>query len=827
MPAIKSMAKVANRRAMGKIVSASGAGSPDYTEQPPIGDRVNRTINYGDWEMIILSRLFRSILLSIALSCLLATNLHADAALLPGLAETIDKEAANKGLPLLSIVLVDESGTVWSHSVGSHASGMAADGDTTYRIGSVSKLFTDIAIMQMVEEGALDLDEPVSTYLPEFRPQNDFGGEITLRLLMTHASGLVREPPLGNYFDASAPALDATVASLNDTTLVYAPGSKVQYSNAGIAVVGRVVEKISGKPFADVLAKRVLQPLGMSRSAFRPETKVTDTLPEAYMWSYQGDRTVAPTFELGMSPAGSMYSSMNELVLFMTALLGKGEGVHGRILAEDTLVRMWTPQTDIRSGRNRSFGIGFSIGEFDGEKSVSHGGAIYGFATQLKVLPQSKVGVAISTNLDMANGAVNRIADYALRTLLASRRDDELPAYNITTPIDAEQARELAGVYRHEEDFIRIAERFGDLYVERVRGLSLRLRNADDQIVIDDIMSFSEDIEFTDNGVTVFGTAYERVPGGMPGAVNDAWSELLGEYGFDHNILYISEKFGRLHALIEWGMEYPLIELGNGRFRFPAYGLYPNEDLVFGRREDGAIAYASLNGIEFVRRPVGNIDGDVFHIEPVRPVVDLEREALDARPPREDGEFFATDLVDVTAYSDTIKLDIRYATGENFLGTPVYSSAHAFLQRPAAEALGRISESLEQKGYGLLVHDAYRPWYVTKIFWDATPEESKIFVADPTQGSRHNRGCAIDLTLYDLESGEPIDMVGLYDEMSPRSFPHYPGGTSRQRWHRDLLKAEMEAEGFTVYEYEWWHFDFDGWEKYRIGTPTFEALDSL
>jgi len=307
--------------------------------------------------------------------------------------------------------------------------------------------------------------------------------------------------------------------------------------------------------------------------------------------------------------------------------------------------------------------------------------------------------------------------------------------------------------------------------------------------------------------------------------LNPEWAGLLGEYGFDHNILYISEKFGRLHALIEWGTEYPLLDLGNGRFQFPPYGLYPNEQLVFERNDRGQVERTSLNGIDFERRSSGNIDGNVFQIKPVRPVPELEREALLASPPREAGEFKDADLADVTEYSDTIKLDIRYASGDNFLGVPVYSSAKAFLQRPAAEALGRISKKLAERGYGLLVHDAYRPWYVSKIFWDATPEESKRFVADPTQGSRHNRGCAIDLTLYDLETGEPIEMVGLYDEMTQRSYPHYPGGTSLQRWHRELLRDAMEAEGFKVYEYEWWHFDFDGWEKYRILTDTFEALD--
>jgi D-alanyl-D-alanine dipeptidase len=133
---------------------------------------------------------------------------------------------------------------------------------------------------------------------------------------------------------------------------------------------------------------------------------------------------------------------------------------------------------------------------------------------------------------------------------------------------------------------------------------------------------------------------------------------------------------------------------------------------------------------------------------------------------------------------------------------------------------------LKEHGYGLLIHDAYRPWYVTKVFWDATPQDKKIFVADPSQGSRHNRGAAVDLTLYDLKTGRPVEMVGTYDETTDRSYPNYPGGTSLQRWHRELLRDAMEAEGFTVYEAEWWHFDYKEWQKYPIGNERFDKLVS-
>jgi D-alanyl-D-alanine dipeptidase len=119
-------------------------------------------------------------------------------------------------------------------------------------------------------------------------------------------------------------------------------------------------------------------------------------------------------------------------------------------------------------------------------------------------------------------------------------------------------------------------------------------------------------------------------------------------------------------------------------------------------------------------------------------------------------------------------------------------------------------------GYGLLIHDGYRPWYVTKMFWEGTPPDKHNFVADPAHGSRHNRGCAVDLTLYDLKTGQPAEMVGLYDEMSERSYPDYPGGTALARWHRQLLRRVMEDEGFTVYEFEWWHFDYKDWRKYPV-----------
>ena len=196
------------------------------------------------------------------------------------------------------------------------------------------------------------------------------------------------------------------------------------------------------------------------------------------------------------------------------------------------------------------------------------------------------------------------------------------------------------------------------------------------------------------------------------------------------------------------------------------------------------------------------------------------------RPPKERGHFRQSDLVEIVQLDPTITLDIRYATTNNFLHRPVYSQARAFMQRPAAEALVRAHRALRTKGYGIVVFDAYRPWLVTKLFWDsASDEERRIeFVANPKKGSRHNRGCAVDISLVDLSRGRQVTMPSGYDEFTERAFPDYAGGTAEARALRDLLRTAMEAEGFTVYHAEWWHFDFNNWREYRIMDRPFEAI---
>jgi D-alanyl-D-alanine dipeptidase len=313
-------------------------------------------------------------------------------------------------------------------------------------------------------------------------------------------------------------------------------------------------------------------------------------------------------------------------------------------------------------------------------------------------------------------------------------------------------------------------------------------------------------------------TALAKGSPGLPAAPGREVRGLVGEYGTPDNILTVYEAGGAVLANGRGLAAAPL------RRRTALAYAAPGGEMVFERDARGGATAATLGGQRLARRDFGaEVQAQIragVHADPAK----VRAQALAAMPPVEATPHRPAELVDLTTIDPGIRFDIRYATSNNFMGFPLYERAGAYLQRPAAEAVGRAHRALAGQGYGLLIHDAYRPWFVTKMFWEATPPDARVFVADPAQGSRHNRGCAVDLTLYDLKTKEPVEMTGRYDEMSQRSYADYVGGTTRQRWLRELLRREMEAQGFAVYPQEWWHFDYKDWSQYGIGTRTFTEL---
>jgi D-alanyl-D-alanine dipeptidase len=311
--------------------------------------------------------------------------------------------------------------------------------------------------------------------------------------------------------------------------------------------------------------------------------------------------------------------------------------------------------------------------------------------------------------------------------------------------------------------------------------------------------------------------ALGRPAAALPPPPSPAILGLLGQYGTAENTLTVYEANGGLYADGRGLHEAPLTPLNGGRYR--------SKDAALNFEGQGADAAVTLDGVRLQRHDFG---AEVVAVIQAKVKADPEKvraAALAATPPAQTAQR-APDLVALTSIDPGIKLDIRYATANNLMGFPLYERPGAYMQRPAAEALGRAQAKLAAQGYGLLIHDAYRPWFVTKMFWDATPPEDHMFVADPKEGSKHNRGCAVDLTLYDMKTGAPVEMTGRYDEMSTRSYADFIGGTSRQRALRLILRTAMEAQGFTVYPQEWWHFDYKDWASYGIGTATFTELAS-
>jgi CubicO group peptidase (beta-lactamase class C family)/D-alanyl-D-alanine dipeptidase len=737
-------------------------------------------------------------------------------------------EVAAKGLPALSIALVDDQRTVWARGFGfaDAARTVPASADTLYRVGSVSKLFTDLAVMQLVEQGRLDLDAPVARVLPEFAPKNPFDVPITLRQLMSHRAGLVREPPVGHYFDPTSPSLIDVVKSLAATNLLFEPGTRTKYSNAGLAVVGAVVERLAGEPFPKAIERALLKPLGMTRSSFDPGPDLARQMAHGLMWTYDDQVLATPTFLLGTGPAGNLVSSVGDMGRFLSFLFAQGRGPAGVVVKAETLRSMIEPQRG-KPGQPGGFGLGFAISTLEDERRIGHNGAVYGFATDVQALPDSKLGVIVIATADCANGVASEVAATALRILLAFRKGRAFSPPVTSKALTHESAHALVGHYESAKNAIDIVERGGKVLLSPFAGMTVEIRNKGDAFVIDDRLVSGPRLEAGENWVKIAGLRYEKKPAPKPAPSPGRWDGLIGEYGWDHDVLFILEKDGKLHALIEWFFDYPLKEVAPDRFLFPDNGLYAGEALIFSRDAHQNATQVEAASVVFKRRQLDGEGGKTFRIEPRRSVEEIRREVQSDQPPVEPGTFRKPDLVELITLDPRIKLDIRYATTNNFLGVPFYTSARAFMERPAAEALLRAHRSLAKEGYGLLIHDAYRPWQVTKLFWEATPDSGRIFVADPSKGSKHNRGAAVDLTLYELATGKPVKMVGGYDEMSSRSFPEYPGGTALERWHRELLREAMEVQGFTVNEHEWWHFDHRDWKEYPIINVRFEELGRL
>jgi len=317
------------------------------------------------------------------------------------------------------------------------------------------------------------------------------------------------------------------------------------------------------------------------------------------MWTIDGRVFRAPTFELGMAPCGCMYSTVIDLGKFLSTLFNGGNGPEGRMLQPETLEQMWTPQY-AKPGAKQGYGIGFAISELNGHRKIGHGGAIYGFATQLSGLTDVKLGVSAVSTLDATNSVVTRIADHALKLMLAAKENASLPDLMLSTPLATDLVEKLQGRWASGENKFDLIGREGRLYITG-QGFA-EVKSLGDTLILDGRLAYGTQIEVEDDHLIMNGKTYAIIAPSEPESVPDKWQGLTGEYGWDHNILFITVKEGKLHALIEWFFPYPLEEISEDVYAFPDYGLYHGERLIFHRDDRGLATEVEAASVVFKRR---------------------------------------------------------------------------------------------------------------------------------------------------------------------------------------------------------------------------------
>lgn len=332
----------------------------------------------------------------------------------------IRKEMSKNNVQGLSIALVDDQQVVWAEGFGyaDTAARLPATADTVYRIGSVSKLFTSTAAMQLVEQGRLDLDAPLATYIPDFSLRSRFSNAapITLRSIMTHHSGIPSDYAKGMWTRQPQP-ISSLPALIRDEYAAFPPDTVLSYSNLGMSLLGLAVQNVSGQEFAGYMQQALLSPLGMQHSAFSPG--IGSAAPAARAYSGSDEKPEPPLRDM---PAGGLNASVNDMSRFIRMILAEGEFNGQRIIKPETVREMLRPQnSSVALDQGFRIGLGWMLDGLGGIniKNVGtvahHSGATLYHRAQLVVLPQVKLGVIVLSNSNSAQGLVNTISTEALK----------------------------------------------------------------------------------------------------------------------------------------------------------------------------------------------------------------------------------------------------------------------------------------------------------------------------------------------------------------------------------------------------------------------------
>jgi len=359
---------------------------------------------------------------------------------LSGLDELIIRDFNKHTLPGLAVGVVQDGKLVYARGFGmaNIEEEKPVTPDTVFRIGSISKTFTAIAIMQLMEQGKLHIDDPVNQHLKSHQVLHSDAGAppVTIRHMLTHVSGIgefrgfadLLQPGGGLGAKPEQPQISQREYYKGRLTPELYPGEKWAYANHAFNTLGQVIEDVSGMPFAQYMLEHVFTPLGMERSDFLFSDRVRSELAQGYNWKKDTFKKV-PFMRIEVPAAGSIFSSVNQMALYMAALMNGGANAHGRVLKRETLEQMFTSQLNMDE---RVFKMGlayFLLTGFGKHRVVEHSGGWDGFISEMLVAPDDKLGVIVFTNC--GSMAPYPIGDHILRYLLDMPEEQELPVPGI------------------------------------------------------------------------------------------------------------------------------------------------------------------------------------------------------------------------------------------------------------------------------------------------------------------------------------------------------------------------------------------------------------
>ncbi len=354
--------------------------------------------------------------------------------------------------------LVERHGLVWAEGFGftDRTRSRSVDPDTLFSIQSLTKSVTATAVMSAVEDGVLDLDRPVSAWLPDLRIRTRFDGEpteqITLRHLLSHRAGLTHEAPLGNSFSADAPSFEAHVASIGQTWLRYRVGERFAYSNLGFDLAGRILEQASDRPFATVVAERVLEPLGMERSRFDAEAVRGDENRAVG----ERDGVTAIPIEIPSRAARGLYASVRDLARFVAFQLARGQP----LLSDRTWRAMHTIPMPVSDHQRSGYGLGVTIHrQGDGAMvAAGHGGGGYGFLANAAWMPELGIGYVVLQNSEGSDRLIGEVDRLFTRAALEAS-GSPLPGGPLPFESDSCLVRDASAESRYQGVYVGRAER--------------------------------------------------------------------------------------------------------------------------------------------------------------------------------------------------------------------------------------------------------------------------------------------------------------------------------------------------------------------------------